>query len=452
MRKILIPLEISPISIDILPVIRHLFQPTEVELTLLAVAQPRAEPAIVVDAHMMALPPSLYGDTDGPDEEWESYRKTLKENLERVARELRTAGYTVYTVLLSGNTIDEIVNFVEKRPFDLLALATYGRTGLRRLVYGSVAEELLRLVSTPLLLMRHQSNAKFTSTITSTITEISPAQSPEEQPRMIVTATDGTPHTQQAVLLAHHLAQALKIGLEVVVTVRARAGAAHGHHIMRTTQELISHLQPTPELIPLVGPPDQVVAQRLENSKAELLVLGAFKDGGHNPEIGITAQRIVRAAPMSVLVFKGQNLALKRMLACITVDTIVIDSALQLAKALGVELQLLHVLPATANMAPAWLAPDDLSLNMLMAQDTRLSAFLREILATLDEVGMKRTALQVWRGDPLKTILTVTKRGHYDLILVGDRANATLFPGSLADSVVKFATKSVLIVRQQMQR
>ncbi len=448
MRRILIPLEISPISADILPVVHHLFQPTEVELTLLAVAQPRAEPAIVVDAHMMALPPSLYGDTDGPDEEWETYRKTLKDNLEHAAHDLRAAGYTVYTVLLSGNTIDEIVNFVEKRPFDLLALATYGRTGLRRLVYGSVAEELLRLVSTPLLLMRPQSNPKFIPTIT----EAKPSLSLEEQPRLIVAATDGTPHTRQAVLLAHNLAQALQIGLEVLVTVRARAGAAHGQQVMRTTQDLISHLQPAPELIPLVGPPDQVVGQRLENSKAELLVIGAFQDGSHGAEIGVTAQRVVRAAPMSVLVFKGQNLAIKRILACVTVDTIVIDSALQLAKALGAELQLLHVLPATANMTPTWLAPDDLSLNMLMAQDTRLSAFLREILATLDEIGMPRTALQVWRGDPLKTILTVTKRGHHDLILVGDRANAPLFPGSLADSAVKFATKSVLIVRQRLQR
>ncbi|MCX6046698.1 MAG: universal stress protein [Chloroflexi bacterium] len=446
MRKILIPLEISPISADILPVIRHLFQPTDVELTLLAVAQPRAEPAIVVDAHMMALPPSLYGDSDGPDEEWEGYRKTLKENLERAARELRAAGYTVYTVLLSGNTIDEIVNFAEKRPFDLLALATYGRTGLRRLVYGSVAEELLRLVSTPLLLMRPQNNAKFIAPII----ETSPAPSLEEQPRRIVVATDGTPHTQQAVLLAHHLANALQIGLEVLVTVRARAGAAHGQQVMRTTQDLISHLQPTPELIPLVGPPDQVIGQRLEKSKAELLVIGTFQDSGHRAEIGITAQRVVRAAPMSVLVFKGQNLVIKRILACITVDTIVIDSALQLAKALGAELQFLHILPATANMTPTWLAPDDLSLNMVMAQDTRLSAFLREILATLDEINMPRAALQIWRGDPLKTILAATKRGRHDLILVGDRANAPLFPGSLADSVVKFATKSVLVVRQRL--
>jgi nucleotide-binding universal stress UspA family protein len=449
MRKILIPLEISPISADILPVVRHLFQPADVELTLLAVAQPRSEPTIVVDAHMMALPPSVYGETDDSDEEWETYRKELKDNLERAARELRAAGYTVYTVLLSGNTVDEIVNFVAKRHFDLLALATYGRTGLRRLVYGSVAEELLRLVSPPLLLMRHKGNAK-----PSTATPERHAQTLlGEQKRTIVVATDGTPHTQQAVLLARNLAQALDVGLEVLVTVRARTGAAHGHRVMLTIRNLLSDLQPPAELIPLVGPPDEVLGQRLENSKADLLVIGAFKDGSHTADIGITAQRIVRSAPMPVLVFKGQQLAIKRILACVGVDdAAVIDNAIRLAKTLSAELQLLHVLPAEANATPKWLAPDDLSLNMLMAQNTHLSAFLREMLAMLDEVGMNRTALQLWRGDILKTILTVTKRGNYDLILVGDQSSATFFLGSLADSVVRFAPKSVLIVRQRPQR
>ncbi len=447
MRKILILLEISPISGDILPVVCRLFPPVEVELTLLAVAQPRAEPTIVVDAHMMALPPSAYSDADSIDEEWEAHRTELKDNLERTARDLRSAGYTVYTVLLKGNTIDEIVNFVEKRHFELLALATYGRTGLRRLVYGSVAEEILRLVSTPLLLMRHQGNGKLTSA-----TEPHSAILAAVPKRSIVVATDGTPHTQQAVLLAHNLAQALQVELEVWVTVRARTGAAHGHRIMLTIQDLLRGLQPIPELIPLVGPPDEVVGQRLENSKADLLVISAFKDGSHHVDIGITAQRVVRAAPMPVLVFKGQHLIIKRILACVAMGTIVIDSALELSKALGAELQLLHIVPDAMNTPAKWLAPDDLSLNMLMTQDPRLAAFLRETLATLDEAGLSRSALQVWRGDPLKTMLTVTKRGHYDLILVGDQASANLFPGSFADSVVRFAPKSVLIVRQRPQR
>ena len=453
MRKILIPLEISPISADILPVIRHLYTAGEVELTLLAVAQPPAETPLVVDAHMMALPPSIYAETIDNETEWVAYRKEITTNLEKVAQDLRRDGYKVYTVLLTGNIIDEIVNFVEKRPFDLLALATYGRTGLRRLVYGSVAEELLRLVSVPLLLVRHQPNNKQTGKTVMPTTEWLPSLAAEARKPTIAVATDGTPHTQQAVLLARHLAQVLQETLEVLVTVRARSGAAHGQRVMLTIRDLLGDLSPMPELIPLVGPPDEVLGRHLEKSRADLLVIGAFRDGSHTVDIGITAQRVVRAAPMPVLVFKGQRPQIERVLACVALENPeVIDSAIQLTKALGAELHLLHVLPAAANTTAKWLAPDDLALNRRIAQDARLAAFLREILTTLDKAGINRTALQLWCGDTLKTILAVTKRGHYDLILVGDQPSATAFPGSLADSVVRFAAKSVLIIRQRAQR
>lgn len=154
-KKVVIPLEISEISAEILPVIRRLFEPEQIELTLVAVAQP-VEPAVMVtDAHMMALPPSAY--TTGYDrEEWEAYRQELKGKLELAANDLRAAGYKVYTVLLTGSPLYEIANFVERRNFDLLAMATYGRSGLNRLIYGSRAETLLRMVSVPMLLLRHQ--------------------------------------------------------------------------------------------------------------------------------------------------------------------------------------------------------------------------------------------------------------------------------------------------------
>jgi len=448
MRKVLIPLEISPISSDILPTVRHLFQTADVELTLLAVAQPKAETPIVVDAHMIALPPSVYTTTTGSDEEWDVYRKELKENLERAANELRNAGYKVYTVLLTGNTIDEIVNFVEKRHFDLLALATYGRTGLRRLVYGSVAEELLRLVSVPLLLVRHQSAHKPPLPIAEPPTQLVP----NEPKRAIAVVTDGTPQTQQAVLLASKLAQALQLDLDVLVTVRARTGAAHGQSVMTTTRELLGDFRPTPTLIPLVGPPDEVLGRHLENNPVDLLVIGAFKDGSRTVDIGITAQRVVRAASMPVLVYKGQNLTVQRVLACISInDTTVIDSAIHLARTLGAELHVLYVLPSPANATVKWLAPDDLELNLRIARDPELATFLRETLATLQEMGIQRSALQIWCGDTLKAILTAAKRSQYDLILVGDQASAAFFPGTLADSVVRFSPRSVLIVRNRPQ-
>jgi nucleotide-binding universal stress UspA family protein len=155
MRKVVIPLEVSEISNEILPVVRRLFGPHEVELTLLAVVQPQELPVVITDAHMMALPPSACV-TTLKDEEWNSYRKRIHDRLYKAALALRVAGYTVATVLLTGDTVTEIANYVERRNFDLVAMATYGRKGINRLLYGSIAEQLLRQVSAPMLLYRHQ--------------------------------------------------------------------------------------------------------------------------------------------------------------------------------------------------------------------------------------------------------------------------------------------------------
>jgi hypothetical protein len=53
-----------------------------------------------------------------------------------------------------GDPVEQVVAAVEKGNYDLLAMATRGRTGLTRLVLGSVAESVLRQVTIPMLLIR----------------------------------------------------------------------------------------------------------------------------------------------------------------------------------------------------------------------------------------------------------------------------------------------------------
>jgi len=50
--------------------------------------------------------------------------------------------------------VEEILDHVTWDHIDLIAMATHGRTGLTRVVMGSVAEHVLRRTSVPMLLMR----------------------------------------------------------------------------------------------------------------------------------------------------------------------------------------------------------------------------------------------------------------------------------------------------------
>ncbi|MFO8085369.1 MAG: universal stress protein [Desulfobacterales bacterium] len=53
-----------------------------------------------------------------------------------------------------GPTVSEISRLVEEKNIDLAISASHGRSGLKRLVLGSVTEELMRTISCPMLIIR----------------------------------------------------------------------------------------------------------------------------------------------------------------------------------------------------------------------------------------------------------------------------------------------------------
>src|SRR5688572_15527138 len=67
---------------------------------------------------------------------------------------LRAEGVDAHLTIREGNPVEEIVKYVKLRQPDLLVMETEGRSGFRRLAKASVAEEVLRQVDLPVLLVR----------------------------------------------------------------------------------------------------------------------------------------------------------------------------------------------------------------------------------------------------------------------------------------------------------
>jgi nucleotide-binding universal stress UspA family protein len=57
-----------------------------------------------------------------------------------------------------GPPAAEIERYIDEEGVDLVAMTTHGRTGLARLVAGSVAEHVLHHAKTPILLYRSVAN------------------------------------------------------------------------------------------------------------------------------------------------------------------------------------------------------------------------------------------------------------------------------------------------------
>jgi nucleotide-binding universal stress UspA family protein len=61
---------------------------------------------------------------------------------------------TAEHVLLTGDEATEIVRLAVDEGFDLIVMGTHGRTGLSRLLMGSVAEQVLRRAPCPVLTVK----------------------------------------------------------------------------------------------------------------------------------------------------------------------------------------------------------------------------------------------------------------------------------------------------------
>jgi nucleotide-binding universal stress UspA family protein len=71
----------------------------------------------------------------------------------------RLCGAPVSSVLLRGEAAASIVGFARDERVDLLVVSSHGRTGLRRLLVGSVAEAVLRTAPCSVLVVRRTEGA-----------------------------------------------------------------------------------------------------------------------------------------------------------------------------------------------------------------------------------------------------------------------------------------------------
>lgn len=85
------------------------------------------------------------------------YQKEVREGAERELRKIVERSHQsieVRPLLREGNAADEIVNAAELGHIDLIVIATHGLGGWRHLVFGSVAEKVIRLAPCPVLVLR----------------------------------------------------------------------------------------------------------------------------------------------------------------------------------------------------------------------------------------------------------------------------------------------------------
>src|SRR5579884_1107109 len=104
--------------------------------------------ARLVLLHVMAPPMVIYAGGPVPAEAWPSI-----DQVQEKLRELHGQAHQVRVEaqVMEGDPVDMILRAAEETDCDVIVMGTHGRTGLGRLLMGSVAEAVIRKAPCPVL-------------------------------------------------------------------------------------------------------------------------------------------------------------------------------------------------------------------------------------------------------------------------------------------------------------
>ena len=150
--KILVCLDGSAFAEQILPCAASKALGTRREMTLFSVASHDIPfHALSFVAPSSFVPPDLF-DAQGAEREI-----NMKAYLKKVAGDLQATGIETTVVVVGGllaDISDIIVGYSVEHGHDLIAMATHGYRGLKRLVFGSITEAVVRKSPVPVLAVR----------------------------------------------------------------------------------------------------------------------------------------------------------------------------------------------------------------------------------------------------------------------------------------------------------
>jgi nucleotide-binding universal stress UspA family protein len=163
-KKILVPCDGSDLAGQaVFPYVEDLGKQTGAEVTLLQVIP---APSGRSGAHFRAgapeMPISLPETPEDvdiaqhpiyKDQEIASAQAGARSSVAKPQHMLRERGVHVRSEVILGEPAEEIVEYAEQENFDLIVMCSHGSSGIRRWVFGSVTEKVLRGTAVPVLVI-----------------------------------------------------------------------------------------------------------------------------------------------------------------------------------------------------------------------------------------------------------------------------------------------------------
>lgn len=292
-KKVVIPLDGSPLARLILDHIHHFAPPQGTELILVRALEAWRY-AYSADG-VMSPDIATY------------LRDAAKEYLEQQRELLEERGYQVTAYVVQGEAAHEILHIADITDADLIAMTTRGRSGIAHWALGSVAERVIHSSPLPVLLVRQE---------TDLVTKI----------RRILVPLDGSELAEQALPAAMTIAQ--DSGAELLLWQMVQTPDAGNRRLLFTSEQeadatfdkWLAHAEDylaqtalRPQADGIVadyqarfGDPAAGICDAVEDEEVDLLVLSTHGRTGLNRwYYGSVANKVIRGVHCPVLLVRN---------------------------------------------------------------------------------------------------------------------------------------------------
>ena len=249
--------------------------------------------AYIVVAHV--VPPEQEGEgTQTSPEELGKKLAAARAELQKFITATPAGEYVRESIAGQGPVWDVLAAMVEEKNIDLIVLGTHGRSGVGKLLLGSVAQRIFSLAPCPVLSVSPRARRSW---------------GPDHKLSRILYATDFSPESLKALPYALSLAKVSEA--ELVLLHAPESSEATASEIVMGYHQHLSALVPPEDrnwcrsdTLVVAGDPARAIVDAAAKNSADLVVIGAHAYEGSMAHFQVPlsiAYRVVAHAPCPVL-------------------------------------------------------------------------------------------------------------------------------------------------------
>jgi nucleotide-binding universal stress UspA family protein len=152
-RKILVPLDGSKLAESVLPHVESVVKGcSSPEVVFVRVVEP-----VQIPVGAAADGSVVYNKADATRDKKKIDSLNIESAKEYLNELVQKAGYgnaQVSSVVLSGDVAKSLADYADKNSVDLIIISTHGRSGISRMVWGSIADKIMRNTCVPVFMVR----------------------------------------------------------------------------------------------------------------------------------------------------------------------------------------------------------------------------------------------------------------------------------------------------------